>query len=87
MTTIYTVYIDLGDGASPDDYVALKRLMLNEFRVGPITRVGQIPVYFSPMFSPLPLIPVREHIERRIKEYLRSDHPIVEVIEIKTIIE
>jgi hypothetical protein len=83
---IYTVYVDLKEGASPDDYFTLKRLMLKEFRVSPITIVGQIPVYFSPLFSPLPLIPLREHIERRIKESMKPDHPIVEVIEIKPIV-
>jgi hypothetical protein len=49
---IYTVYVDLKEGASPDDYFTLKRLMLKEFRVSPITIVGQLPVYFSPLFSP-----------------------------------
>jgi hypothetical protein len=80
---IYTVYVDLGEGASLDDYVTLNRLMLKEFRVRPITPVGQTPVYLSPLFSPLAPIPLREHIERRIKESMKPDHPIVEVIEIK----
>jgi hypothetical protein len=80
---IYTVYVDLGDGASADDYVAFKRLMLVEFKVSPITPMGQIPVHFSPLFSPLPPIPLRDHIERRIRESMRSDEPIAEVIEMK----
>jgi hypothetical protein len=80
---IYTVCVDLWEGASPDDYLTLKRVMLSEFRVGPVTPVGQTPVYFSPLFSPLPLIPLREHIERRIKESTKPDHPIVKVIEIE----
>jgi hypothetical protein len=80
---IYTVYIDLGDGASPDDYVAFKRLMLLEFKVSPITPIGQIPVHFSPLSSPLPPVPLRKHIERRIRESMRSDDPIAEVIEMK----
>jgi hypothetical protein len=80
---IYTPYVDLREGASADDYVALKRLMLNEFRVGPITPVGQIPVYFSPLFSALQLTPLKEHIELRIKESMKPDHPVVEVIEIE----
>jgi hypothetical protein len=74
---IYTVYIDLGDGASPDDYVAFKRLMLVEFKV------AQVPEHFSPLSSLLPHIPLREHIERRIRESMRSDDPIAEVIEMK----
>jgi hypothetical protein len=77
---IYTVYVDLRECASADDYVTLQQLMQKEFRIGPITPVGQIPVYFSPLFSPLPLIPLRKHIERRIKASMRPDHPIVEVI-------
>jgi hypothetical protein len=77
---IYTVYVDLREGASPDDYDALKRLMRKEFRISPITPVGQTPVYFSPLFSPLPPIPLREHIDRRIKESIKPNHPIVEVI-------
>jgi hypothetical protein len=79
---IYTVYVDLQEGASPDDYLTLKRVMLKEFKVGSITEIGQIPVYFSPLFSPLPLIPLREQIERRIKESMRPDHPTVEVIRV-----
>jgi hypothetical protein len=80
---IYTVYVALREGASPDDYLTLKRVMLKEFRVGPITPAGQTPVYFSPLFSPLPLIPLREHLELRIKESVKPDHPIVRVIEIE----
>jgi hypothetical protein len=80
---IYTVYVDLNEGASPDGYDTLKHLMWKEFRVRPITPVGEIPVYFSPLFSPLSLIPLREHIERRIKESMKPDHSIVEVIEMK----
>jgi hypothetical protein len=80
---IYTVYVELWQGASPDDYDVLKRLMLEEFRIGPITPVGQIPVYFSPLFSLLPPIPLREHIKRRIKESMKPGHSLVGVIEIK----
>jgi hypothetical protein len=80
---IYTVYVALREGASPDDYLTLKRVMLKEFRVGPITPAGQTPVYFSPLFPPLPLIPLREHLELRIKESVKPDHPIVRVIEIE----
>jgi hypothetical protein len=82
----YTVHVDLGEGASPDDYVALKRLMLVELKVSPITPVGQVPVHFSPLSSPLPHIPLREHIERRIKEFLPPDHLIVYLDEIKPIV-
>jgi hypothetical protein len=78
---IYTVCVDLREGASPDNYDALKRLMLKEFRVGPITPDGQMPVYFSPLFSPLSPTPLREHIERRIKESMKPDRPIVEMMD------
>jgi hypothetical protein len=77
---IYTVYVDLKEGASPDDYDTLKQLMRKEFRVSPVTPVGQTPVYFSPLFSLLPPLPLREHIERRIKESMKPDHPLVGVI-------
>ena len=80
---IYTVYVDLMEGASTDDYDALRQLMRKEFKISPITPVGQTPVYFSPLFSPLPPVPLREQIERRIKESVKPDHPIVEVIEIE----
>ncbi len=79
---IYTVYVDLMEGASTDDYDALRQLMRKEFKISPITPVGQAPVYFSPLFSPLPPIPLREQIERRIKESVKPDRPavVVEVI-------
>ncbi len=48
----YTVYVDLAEGASPDDYVALRRLMQVEFKVSPTTPAGEVPVYFSPLSSP-----------------------------------
>jgi hypothetical protein len=46
---IYTVYVDLREGASPDDYVTFKQLMLKEFRIGPIIPVGQILVFLAPV--------------------------------------
>jgi hypothetical protein len=75
---IYTVYIDLREGASPDDYSPA----INAERVQDRPNHSRRPNtgIFLALVFPLPLIPLREHIERRIKESMKPDHPIVEVI-------
>ena len=80
---IYTVYVDLMEGASTNDYDALKQLMRKEFRISPITPVGQTPVYFSPLFSPLPLIPLKENVERLVKASMKPGHSLVGVIAVE----